>query len=94
MERLPHKSNRDSQPEVSLTDARIHSCSLDDGKLDITLTTGLRMKFSPTHRGVKRYLYVAEYGPRGHAPDDFVERIERLLRDGYLGVPKLVDGEG
>jgi hypothetical protein len=40
--------------------------------------------------GVKRYLYVVEYGPRGLPPDDFVERIEKLLRLGYLGAPKLV----
>ena len=77
--------------EISLAKATIRSCSLDRGKLDVTLTNNLQLKFSPTQRGVRRYLHVVEYGPLGFMPDDFVARIQKLLRMGYLGVPKLID---
>jgi len=91
MEPGQQKSNADTEVRISLSEATIRSCSLDDGTLDVTLTNNLRLQFSPTQPGVKRYLHVAEHGPRGHAPDDFVERFEQLLRMGELGVPKLID---
>ena len=91
MEPGQQKSNADTEVRISLSEATIRSCSLDDGALDVTLTNNLRLQFSPTEPGVRRYFHVAEYGPRGHAPDDFVERVELLLREGLLGVPKLID---
>jgi len=91
MEPQQQKSNADTEVRISLSEATIRSCSLDDGTLNVTLANSLRLQFSPTEPGVKRYLHVAEYGPRGHAPDDFVERVELLLREGLLGVPKLID---
>ena len=91
MEPGQQKSNADTEVRISLSEASIRSCSLDDGTLDVTLTNNLRLQFSPTEPGVKRYFHVVEHGPRGHAPDDFVERVEQLLRMGELGVPKLID---
>ena len=87
------KPTPDTEAQVSLADATIRSCSLDEGRLDITLTTNLRLQFRPTKFGVRRYLHVVENGHRANAPDNFVERIEQLLRDGQLSTPKLVDRE-
>ena len=75
--------------QISLAKATIRSCELERGKLDVTLTNNLRLRFSPTDAPVRRYLHVV--GARGCIPDDFVKRIERLLRAGELGLPKLVD---
>ena len=91
MEPGQQKSNADTEVRISLSEATIRSCSLDDGTLDVTLTNNLRLQFSPTSPGVKRYLYVVENGPCGLTPDEFVERVEQLLRMGELGVPKLID---
>jgi hypothetical protein len=85
------KPTPDTEVQISLADATIRSCSLDEGRLDITLTNNLRLQFRPTLLGVRRYLYVIESVHPANVPDNFVERIEQLLRDGQLGVPKLVD---
>ena len=88
----PMQQPLNSRPEfeVSLEEATIRSCSLRDGKLDVTLTNNLRLEFSPTHFGVTRYLYVVENHPLGVLPSNFVEKIELLLREGLLGEPKLI----
>ncbi len=91
MEPGQQKSNAETEVRISLSEATIRSCSLDDGTLDVTLTNNLRLQFSPTPPGVRRYLHVVEHGPSGLAPDEFVERVEQLLRMGELGVPKLID---
>ena len=56
MEPRQQSPSHHTKVEISLAKATIRSCSLDRGKLDVTLTNNLRLKFSPTDRGVRRYL--------------------------------------
>ena len=91
METLQPIPNPNANVAIALADSTVRSCSLDENQLDVTLTNSLRLQFLPSNPDVKRYLAVVENRHLANVPGDFVDQVERFLRDGKLGVPKLVD---
>ena len=91
MKTSPQRDESSDEVRIPLAHAKIRSCLVDSERFQLTLTNNLSLDFHPRDPEVLRYLNTVEHDPDGGFPDDFLDRMERFLHEGKLGVPQLVD---